>query len=166
MRYVLIIILLSLMTATAGAAVGQADQPFGLGVIVGEPTGISGKYWFDTRQAIDFAAAWSFSANNSFQFHTDYLRHYPEMIKTPDRWRGKFNAYFGVGGRIKLKEDNNGSGRNNDDDLLGVRVPGGVTFVFDKVPVELFVEIAPVLDLVPDTDLDVNGATGARFYFH
>ncbi|MBW6511085.1 MAG: hypothetical protein K0A93_03060 [Desulfuromonadaceae bacterium] len=69
-----------------------------LGVIVGEPTGISGKYWLDTRQAIDFAAAWSFSANNSFQFHADSLRHNPEMIKTPERWRGKFNAYFGVGG--------------------------------------------------------------------
>jgi len=38
--------------------------------------------------------------------------------------------------------------------------------VFDQVPVKLFVAIAPVLDIAPDTDLDVNGATGARFYFH
>ena len=33
-------------------------------------------------------------------------------------------------------------------------------------PVEFFMELAPVVDLVPDTDADFDAAFGIRFYFH
>jgi hypothetical protein len=32
-------------------------------------------------------------------------------------------------------------------------------------PVEFFVEVAPVVDLVPDTDADFEAALGIRYYF-
>jgi hypothetical protein len=59
----------------AGTASG--GQGIGLGVILGEPTGVSFKAWIDNRTAIDAAAAWSFSENDSFQFHTDYYHPLP-----------------------------------------------------------------------------------------
>lgn len=41
----------------------------------------------------------------------------------------------------------------------------GVTCLFSDVPVDLFAEIAPVLDVTPDVKLDINGAIGFCYYF-
>jgi hypothetical protein len=35
----------------------QADG-FGVGIILGEPTGLSGKYWLTEKTAVDAAVAW------------------------------------------------------------------------------------------------------------
>ncbi len=47
----------------------------------------------------------------------------------------------------------------------GVRIPVGLKYYLAKQSIDLFVEIVPVLDIVPDTDFDVDAAIGARFYF-
>jgi hypothetical protein len=31
--------------------------------------------------------------------------------------------------------------------------------------VEFFAELVPILDVVPDTDADLNASIGARYYF-
>jgi hypothetical protein len=142
----------------------EAQEGFGLGVIVGEPTGISFKKWLNKEHAIDAAAAWSFSENDSFQFHADYLFHNFSLLKTGDIG-GRLPLYVGVGGRVKLEGHDHDNGRNRHDALVGVRVPFGISFLFNKVPVDLFAEIVPILDVAPDTDFDINGAIGARFYF-
>ena len=51
---------------------GKGDT--GLGLIAGNPTGISFKYFTSTTTAIDAAAAWSFS-DEWIMIHTDYLWH-------------------------------------------------------------------------------------------
>ncbi|MBI2437394.1 MAG: hypothetical protein HYV36_01070 [Lentisphaerae bacterium] len=158
------VVTIVLLTVSVGLAAGRAEDGVGLGVILGEPTGISVKKWISPEQAIDAAAAWSFSENDSFQFHADYLIHKFGVLKT-DPAVGRLPVYFGVGGRLKLKNQDNGRGRNNNDALFGIRIPFGVSFSFAKAPVDLFAEIVPILDVVPDTDLSLNWAIGARFYF-
>jgi hypothetical protein len=37
--------------------------------------------------------------------------------------------------------------------------------MFARVPVDIFIELAPILDLVPETDFTVNGAVGVRYFF-
>jgi hypothetical protein len=137
-----------------------ADQ-FGLGLILGEPTGLSVKYWLNDENAIDGAAAWSFSGNNSFQLHADYLWHNYDLIDATEA-PGKLPVYYGVGARLRFKDDD----RHHDDDIaLGIRVPLGVTCLFAKAPFDVFAEIAPILDLTPDADLELSAAIGARYYF-
>jgi len=63
--------------------------------------------------------------------------------------------YYGIGARIKTL----------DDVTLGVRVPLGLSYIFSDVPVDLFVELAPLLDLIPKTNFRINAAVGGRFYF-
>ena len=136
-----------------------AQDRFGLGLIVGEPTGMSFKYWFDRERAIDGAAAWSYSENDSLQPHADYLIHNYDVFDTRE-----LPFYCGLGARLKFKEDD-GRGRNEHHDLFGIRIPLGVTYVFNEAPVDLFFEVVPVLDLAPDVDLDLNAAVGLRIYF-
>lgn len=135
------------------------DKALGIGVMVGEPTGISLKRWISEDRAVDAGIAWSFSGNDSLHVHADYLFHRFDLTQTTEL-RGRFPLYFGVGGRIKVKGD-----KHDHDTKAGVRIPFGMSYLFDDAPIELFGEIVPVLDLVPDTDLDLNAAIGARFYF-
>ncbi len=148
------------ITLSAGSlSANQGD--LGLGLIVGEPTGLSMKIWTSDEHAIDLAAAWSFSDNDSFQLHGDYLVHRYNVFKD-EKIKGKLPLYYGIGARLKLEDDDRG---RDDDDTFGIRVPIGITYLFDQEPIDVFAEIAPVLDLVPDTELDINVAIGARFYF-
>lgn len=146
------------------ASSAKAEEGFGLGVILGEPTGISVKQWISSEHAIDGAAAWSFSENDSFQLHADYLVHNFGILK-PGDIGGRLPLYFGVGGRVKLESHDGENGRNSHDELLGVRIPFGISYILRNAPVDFFAEIVPILDLVPDTDFELNGAIGARFYF-
>jgi hypothetical protein len=128
---------------------------FGLGIILGEPTGISGKLWMSGTSAIDGAVAWSWSDNTSFHLHMDYLIHNFSVIKVES---GQLPLYFGIGGRIKFRE-------GDRDDVFGVRIPVGLDYLFTNQPLDIFFEIVPMLDLAPDTDFDMAGGVGIRFYF-
>lgn len=127
---------------------------FGLGVIIGEPTGPSFKVWTSGKTAIDGALAWSLEGNNDLHIHADYLFHEFAVAKVE---KGKFPLYYGIGGRIRFHD-------GNQDDEVGVRVPVGMAYLFDNSPLELFFEIVPIVNLTPDTELDFNGGVGARFY--
>ena len=129
-----------------------ASKGFGVGVIVGEPTGVSVKNWMTTNTAFDAAAAWSFTTPESFQFHADHLWHKRNLTSknTP--------LFYGIGGRFKAI--NSGS----ENARLGVRFPLGVSYLFREAPFDVFLEVAPILDLVPSTDFTVNAAFGTRFY--
>lgn len=152
------------LLGTLGCGAAQAQQEgFGVGIIVGEPTGLSLKGWLNNTRAIDAGLAWSFSENDSLHLHGDYLIHDFNMLRPTDL-KGRVAVFYGIGGRIKF-EDGDDAGRNRNDTLVGVRIPVGVNYYFPSSPVELFGEFVPVLDFVPDTDFDLNLAIGGRFYF-
>lgn len=147
-----------------GIAEAQTGKGVGLGVIIGEPTGLSFKTWLSPTKAIDAAAAWSFSENPSFQFHMDYLIH-SFFLTGQSQSQGAIPVDFGLGFRVKLRDDDNSGRLNADKSMVGVRIPFGVSYLFGSAPFDIFGEIVPVLDLVPDTHFNINGAVGFRFYF-
>ena len=129
------------------------DKGFGIGIIVGEPTGISGKYWLSEKNAVDGGLAWSFIKGGSLHLHADYLWHLFNKIQTSQR----IPVYFGIGGRMKF--------RSGENAHVGVRIVGGVDWFLDDAPIDVFVELAPVMDLIPATELGLNGGIGVRFFF-
>lgn len=145
-----IVIALLAVMVFAGSAASQGA--FGLGVIVGEPTGVSAKIWMSDRSAVDMGAAWSFSDEAALHLHADFLLHNFDLISVE---KGRLPIHFGIGGRVKFE----------DDSKIGIRIPVGLTYIFDGAPVDIFVEAVPIVDLAPDTEFDVNAAIGARFYF-
>ncbi len=139
------------------------EKSLGAGLIIGEPTGISLKYWISKRSAVDFALAWSLSGNNSLHIHSDYLLHNYELFTVRRR---KLPLYYGVGVRyIDEEEKRSNKNKSEKKKILGIRVPGGVAYFFENIPVDIFIEVVPVVNLYPDTDFDLEIATGARYFF-
>jgi hypothetical protein len=143
-------------TAVAVAQTADATPrgPFGLGIIVGEPTGLDLKWFLNDINAVEGALAWSFSGNTEVHIQADYLYHFYDWIKVKE---GLLPVFIGIGGRIAFVE--------HGDDLVGVRVPVGLSYEFEGGVVDVFGEIVPVLNLTPDTDFDLEGAIGVRFWF-
>ncbi len=132
-------------------ALKAQEGRLGLGVMVGEPTGISAKLMAGRDNAFSGGAAWSI-ASDVFYFQVDYLRYFYDVFPVPE---GTLPLYAGVGGGATLK----------DDPVLGPRIPLGLAYFFEETPVEVFAEVAPRVIVVPDTDFDVQGVVGVRFLF-
>jgi hypothetical protein len=159
---------LILLSCVALAKVNSSSHgSFGLGIIIGEPTGLSGKLWISKTSAFDGVAAWALSENSSFHLHFDYLLHNFNLINVQ---KGQLPVYYGIGARILFHEhgwhDHDWEEHHNDNDVhFGLRIPVGLEYIFADAPLDIFIEVAPVLDLVPDTHLNFNGGIGIRYFF-
>ncbi len=148
-------IFITLMSATIliqDAKSQPHDGRLGLGVVIGEPSGITGKYWLNQRAAFAGATAWSFRGNTTIHMHLDYARHNFEAITVN---KGSLAFFYGLGGRILI----------GDTDRIGVRIPFGLSYNFENDPLEIFLELAPILDLTPGTEFTGNSGLGLRYYF-
>lgn len=148
---------LFLVLITAGIIVFSTnsfsqDRGFGLGVVLGEPTGLSAKYWTGSNNAFDFAAAWSFRGDGHLLLQADYVWH-SFFIRVEE---GKLPLYYGIGGRVIFR----------DDPAVGVRIPVGLDYLFASAPLDIFFELAPILELAPETDFALGGGIGIRFWFN
>ena len=147
-KILLIFTLFIILTSTLNAQ----QTGFGLGLILGEPTGLSGKYWISPWTAIDGAFAWSIDKKSGVHLHSDYLWHDYRIISVI---KGKLPIYYGVGARVVFATDN----------IFGVRGVAGLNYIFDGTPLDIFLEIVPILDIAPKAGFDFNGAIGIRYYF-
>lgn len=128
--------------------VGSA-QDLGIGAGIGQPLGATGKYWLSSSTAIDAFAGYHFNGN--FDLHADYLWHSFSSFAVS---RGRLPFYLGLGARVNL---------GNDSDF-GMRLPVGLSYLFPTDPVEVFIEVAPVVKLLADIGADVDGLVGFRLY--
>ena len=129
------------------------SRGFGAGVIIGEPTGLNGKAWISGQTALVGGIAWDLGGpDDRFQIHLDHLWHFHDAIRSSEQ----FSPYLGIGGRL-IADDGEGG--------FGVRVPLGLVWIPDNAPLDVFVEIVPIVDLAPNTDLEGNWGLGARFFF-
>jgi hypothetical protein len=130
----------------------EGRKGWGIGVIIGEPTGISLKLWNSSTTAIDAAAAWSFKKEGKLHLHMDWLFHNFKLFKAR---HGKLPLYYGIGCRVKFEEETR----------VGVRFPVGICYILRDTPIDVFFEIVPLLDLTPETDFNFNASIGVRYFF-
>lgn len=123
----------------------------GIGVILGEPTGIAVKKWLNFKAAFAMAASWSFADDGGFHLHIDYIVHRTDLIKTV---KGGTLMYYGIGERFKLGTPNR----------FGIRIPLGINHALEKKPFDLFFEVVPILDLSPAAGSEISIAGGFRYY--
>jgi len=149
------LLMLSAFTGTSRAQTDSGSKQVGLGFIIGEPTGIDLKIFLSRVHALEFALAWSLSDDNELHIQGDYLWHKYDLIDLDNG--DEMPLFFGVGGRVELRDDR--------DDVVGIRFPIGLDYIFTEYPFDIFFELVPILDVAPETDFDLEGAIGARFWF-
>lgn len=144
-----IIFAVCLLACQPAVYAAHSGGRFGAGAILGEPTGLSVKYWLNGISAVDGALGL-----DGISLHADYLRHGTGLLgQSKSGW---LSAYWGVGAKIW---------DHKDGASLGLRAVGGAAYEFSNDPIEIFFELAPLLRLSGDTGLGLDAGIGVRYYF-
>jgi len=154
----------------------RTDKSFGLGLMVGSPTGLSGKYYLDSPIAIAFGVGSSHYGhgdhdghdhnhryrNQGTHLHADVLWHPTVLTSNPTF---QLPLHVGVGGQLR-NHDHDLDGNQDEHSHLGARVPFGLTMDFKRTPLDVFFEMAYSLDFTGgDSHSYIAGSLGARYYF-
>ena len=135
----------------------QAKGTLGIGLVGEDPSGLTVKYKMTEQQALDFRLGIGFRFDNAFLGQVNYLVSPFSITQT-----GDFDLpfYIGIGGTLFVFNNN-----NNDGIALTARVPIGVAMELNSIPIDVFLEVAPQIGLIPDIGVGVDGAIGVRFWF-
>ncbi|HET9627452.1 MAG TPA: hypothetical protein VFP84_39115 [Kofleriaceae bacterium] len=140
---------------------GADKGTLGIGIILGEPTGITAKLYLKDDQAIQAAIGSAF-IGGGIQVHGDYVFH-PYILQSRDSF--VLPVYVGPGLRVIDYTD----GRDNSALAIGVRGVVGLLFDFKNVPLDAFIEVAGVLEYKfsdgAGAGLALNAGAGVRYYF-
>ena len=132
----------------------ENPEGLGLGFGLGEPMGLAAAFRPNPDHTIAGMMGWSLSKGR-LHLHADYLItlteiHPPESVIS-------LSVYAGLGPNIDI-------GSKGDKTGIGVRIPVGTSIAFDK-PIDVFVEVVPVLGAIPDLKMSVAGTVGLRAWF-
>jgi hypothetical protein len=146
---------------------GEKGRPvdkgtIGVGIILGEPTGVCAKLYLKDDQAVQIALGSAF-ITGGLQAHADYVFH-PWILQ--DKESFVLPVYIGPGVRFI---DYSSTTTNSSHAALGARAVIGLLFDFKNVPLDAFIEVAGVLEYDfgkgKGTGVALNGGGGIRYYF-
>jgi hypothetical protein len=126
---------------------------FGMGLILGNPTAFSIKWWTGNSSAIDASLGYHYGNMNHLHLNTDLLLHLWSIEKEQDI----IKIYFGPGAGMGFISDLS----------ITVRAPVGTGLYLNDLPLEIFAELVPLFQIIgPEgTRFKVDGYIGARWYF-
>lgn len=158
-------------TGMAIAADTPGGGPFSLGLILGTPTAITGKYDLSSRNAVDVGL--SFFYSYSALVYSDYQWKFPGRFGNKNKFFSQTTPYIGVGGGIYSWNsyarygDRPWGWNTNDSSGVGLygRVPLGAEWLPKNPPLGVFAEVAPGLALLPGMGITFDIGVGARYYF-
>ena len=161
MKHTVCCLLLITCLITIGSSHSHAQGSFGVGLILGEPTGISWKYKLNRRNAFDGAIG--ISPFDRMRLQVDYL-----WMSRPFNDQS-FIFSYGVGMAVGFGE-RYVTGRRGvfgsfaSDAGFAARVPLSLTYDIPRSPVELGFEIAPLIIFGPNSGFGMDGGILIRFY--
>lgn len=147
-----------------------ANKTFGLGLELGSPSGLTAKYFLSDSNALQFGLGWYngyYRDTYGLHVYGDYLWH-PLSLVSADAFELPF--YVGVGLQFNSFED-----RRFRDDYdtafgFGVRVPVGIAFDFNRVPLDVFIQLVPSLNFYSGYrdrgGFWIDGTVGIRYWFN
>lgn len=154
-------IILILIFYSSLFAQSPKGKGFGFGIIVGDPTG--GTLKFFTHRSNAFVIDFGSSYFGSPRIGMDYLWQFNAFNSNIA------NLYAGTGGVIGF---GNGHGiyyedkyiRDKNNVGLGARGIFGVNIIPQRTPLEIFLELGVLVALVPNFDSSADVGLGMRFY--
>lgn len=148
----------------------EANKTFGLGLELGAPFGLTGKYFLEQDRALQFGlgSIYHWRDRDGLHLYLDYLFHPVSLVSHRSF---EMPLYFGIGGRIWDLDHYRGDRRDQDAFALGIRGPIGIAFDFNTVPLDIFVQLVLVLDFYTgdyyrNAYIDLNASVGLRYWFN
>jgi hypothetical protein len=160
----------------------ESNKGFGAGLELGAPFAITGKYWLGegSDRALDFGVGYLdyYYDWRGLYLYVDYLFH-PVSLASTESFELPF--YIGVGAQFWSWTDYNYVGGQCTPqfpcggDGIGVRVPIGLAFDFNNVPMDIFLQIVPNFDVFFSTPPGYSrgvfepfllASVGVRYYFN
>jgi hypothetical protein len=151
MKHALSAALLSLLLSAPSLAF-KAEEGFGVGFAFGTPSGISGSLPMGQDNAINGLIGYDLGRNANLRLHADYVWHVRGLIPVES---GSVSLFYGPGAFAALAEGS----------ALGIRFVGGIDYRFQDIPVQLFFEVAPGINVLPDTEFNPAAGLGVRYFF-
>lgn len=151
-----------------------AHKKFGLGLELGEPDGLNGKVFVRPTGAIDFGLGYIYDHyyyGDGLHIYADYLWHPAVLTNTPSF---ALPFYIGVGLRLWDFSYCVNNVCDYDGSAVGIRVPIGLSFDFKNAPIDIFMQVIPVLDFLSGDyymrydhreHFGIDGSLGIRFWF-
>ena len=155
---ILLLVFVVINLSVMGAEKKAKEPKFGLGICVGEPMGMSFKYWLTKKHAFGIALGWQ--GKEKTYFHIDYLTHNYKSIPKGEL-SGEVSSYSGVGMCIISRT----VGAGKSEATRGIRGVFGVSYLFEEMPVDIFAELVPTFIIEPETTGLLAASMGARYYF-
>ncbi len=161
MRHIIVCCLIACCTFLATPHTASAQGSFGIGLIIGEPSGVSWIYHLSDRNALD--GALGFSPFDRFRIHVDYL--WMSRAFRDRQMSFSYGVGLAVGLGTRYRDDRRGIfGYTVQEGALAVRFPLALSYTFPRTPLELGVEIAPLLILGPAFGVSFDGGLFFRYY--
>lgn len=162
---------------TPHAAHAQAEGT-GVGVSLGttnssaavtqHPVGFAAKTWLSDRQAVAGMTSFYIGGTQTqggpqsqtvldpsyWLLQGDYLFHNFNELEVEE---GYLALYVGAGAQVTILEDTNNQ--------FALRVPVGADYMLGSAPIDIFVEVAPTLNVTDPAGFRFDGAIGFRYFF-
>jgi hypothetical protein len=163
----------------ADARGGPGDKTLGLGLQLGVPLGITGKVFFHEIPALQFGFGGVFPYGGvggwaDVVFHFVKIRNGREDVLTLHLYAGP-GVQLGFAGPYYTSVVRAGPRGPAGDRVvynyaggpfsLGIRAPLGFAIHWQKVTFDTYVEVSPVVYVLPGVYVVGEGAIGARYYF-
>lgn len=149
---------LLLIASALASPLNRDPEGIGVGLVVGDPSGLSFGIHPENRTWFDAAVAWNFESD-AFHIHGDALYTLTDL-QSPDMPDLHFPVWVGLGPSLSVASQK----YNGSQTVVGLRIPVAMAFRHDNVPIELFLEVAPTVNLYPSTNVDLTGGFGVRYY--
>ena len=148
-KRILLIGVFILLSVQIGFAQGRG---LGLGLMIGEPTGISVKGWVTNSGAIDLGIGYpSLSNTQGTVLSADYLWHSHIF-----RSREYFPLFYGIGGIF---------GVSSGTDIMGARGVLGIAWWPHHSSLDIFFQLQPTLYFKPISQFEFDFGFGVRVFF-
>jgi hypothetical protein len=136
----------------------QPPEGVGLGIIIGDPSGLSLAVRRGEHHVVQVHFGYNFR-NERIHISGDYLYNLV-ILDTPEMAGVRFPVYLGIGARYQ-----NYGVDFQEDAGFGIRVPFGMALLPRSLAIDPFVELVPVMLIAPETKVDLEGGVGIRLYF-
>lgn len=165
MRKVIIFLMTVFIVLSAEVKAQGSRGDFGFGIVLGEPTGGTVKYWFSGETALVASIGGSYFG--APRIGVDYLWHFDafesqiiRLYAAPGLALG-----FGRGNGFWYKEKGDAFYYRSGSELgLGIRGVFGLNVIPRRAPLEFFLEVGALIGMAPDFGSAIDLGIGLRFY--